>query len=185
MKTVVLTILFIILSFSASFSQASDLPVKELLQTAKTQGNWPYVWLNRLEWVKPLRADPLDSLTVSYQRSFLKGIAYFFIAPSYSSRQELNQRIQILEKVVDNWKKSLEALKQLKTIDPRQKEEWQADYRLLQHARTAVFNRYLTEKKTKHYQSQSFSRLFDVSKMDVRPVQREFFVQTVVNCFKK
>ncbi|NOY79198.1 MAG: hypothetical protein GXO76_15200 [Calditrichaeota bacterium] len=166
-------------------SHAQIRSVDTLLRIVHTQENWPYVWLNRLEWVKPLRTDPLDSLTVSYQRFFLKGIAYFFIVPSYSSRQEFNQRIQILEKVVDNWKKSLEALEQLEKMAPRQREEWESDYHLLQQARTAVFNRYLMEKKTKRYQAQTFSHLFDFSKTDTRSGKNESFIQTVVTEFER
>ena len=176
--------LFLVIFFSfAPDSDAQKLPVQNLLQIAKAQENWPYVWLDRLESRPNSYTTATDSLRQDYRRLFLKGVAYFFILPSYASKQEWNPRIQILEKVIDNWREALKALKQLEEEDSGQKNRWSYEYNTLKNARTAVFNRYLEEKKTKHYQVQSFFLLFDFSKRNVLPGEKRSFIFNVVKSF--
>jgi len=185
MKIILRTLFLVFFLLSATVSNAQNWSIENLLQISRTQKNWPYVWLNQLDLKQKSYSTPWDSLKAEYQRLFLKGVGYFFIVPSYASTRDWNPRIQILEKVIDNWKEALKTLKQLEKEDPMQKNRWSYEYNTLKNARTAVFNRYLTEKKTRHYQKQSFFYLFDFSNSQARSKPGESFIQTVVIYFKK
>ncbi len=128
--------------------------VARLLTVARTEPNWPYIWLAHLESIGPSQKSLPDSSCWEGQRLFLKGIAYFYIVPEYSRRRDLNRRLQILEKVLDNWKAAATDFSRLKTTGAR------TETRRIAAARKKVFERYLVEKQTRRYHGQSLTQVF-------------------------
>ncbi len=125
-----------------------------LLALVQETPNWPYIWLARLESGKPSEKMPVDSTGWEAQRLFLKGVAYFFIAPEYNRHRDFGRRLQILEKVLDNWKDAVAVLR--KSKQPRALKEAEK----ISAARMVVFQRYLKEKRTRRYQGQTLAILF-------------------------
>jgi len=112
------------------------------------------MWLARLDSGHTPKEGSAASGDWEARRFFLKGVAYFFIVPEYSRRRDFGRRLQILEKVLDNWKHASAVLKE--THQPRALKEAEK----ISAARSAVFRRYLDEKRTRRYQGQTLSEIF-------------------------
>ncbi len=153
----------------------SNSPAAELLALARTAPNWPYIWLAKLESDTPKGKTISDSADWEGRRLFLKGVAYFCLVPEYSRRRDFNQRLQILEKTLDNWKAAAAAF---------QKSGHAAESRKIARARGRVFQRYLNEKRTRRYRGQTLAGVFGGPKFRPCAAQETSFVAHVVCALK-